>query len=159
MPVYRLHTETCVGFVDILDILAFIVKRLRELGPVDPLVALRTWHQLEYFTVTPVSELINASGRDPYATVSMVRLFCFDTCITRTHLSGLLQETHLDQVVNVMIEKQVHRVGVLDHKGKVYNILTQTRLLDFVLANEDKNVPFSLGPMDRDEVAHFFPSK
>lgn len=72
MPVYKHRTEICVGFIDILDILAFIVKRLRDLGPVDPLIAMRTWHQLDYFVVTPVTEVINQSGRDAYATISMV---------------------------------------------------------------------------------------
>jgi CBS-domain-containing membrane protein len=139
MPVYKLHTEMCVGFIDILDILAFIVKKLRELGPVDPLVAIRTWHQLEFFKVTPVSEVINASGRDPYATIGM--------------------DASLQQCVDLMIERDVHRVGVLDHQGKVYNILTQTKLLQFVIDNEDKNVPFSLGPLDRDEIGHYFPPK
>jgi len=139
MPVYKLHTEICVGFIDILDILSFIVKRLRELGPVDPLIAMRTWHQLDYFVVTPVIEVINQSGRDAYATIGM--------------------DASLQQVIDLMVERGVHRVGVLNHQGKVYNILTQTRLLQFVVENEDKSVPFTLGPHDRDEIGQFFPPK
>jgi CBS-domain-containing membrane protein len=143
MPVYRKHTEICIGFVDILDILGYIVKRLREAGPqASPYAAMKTWHQLDTFVATPVSSAINASDRNTYATVSM--------------------EARLQDVVDIMVQSGAHRVGVLDHKGQVFNILTQTRILEFIRANEslNKDVPFSLGPLDRDTIGqHILPKQ
>lgn len=58
-----------------------------------------------------------------------------------------------------MIRENVHRLGVLSPQGQVYNILTQTRILKFVLDNLDKTVPFHVAPVMRDAVGQSFANK
>lgn len=80
MPVYHKDSDKCVGFVDVLDILAFIVKNLRSLGSVDPRAAMQTWSKHDFFKVTPVSEAVNASGRNSCVTISKVILMPSSFC-------------------------------------------------------------------------------
>jgi len=110
MPVYNGKTLKFDGFLDILDVLSYLTMKLQTPGQGSWWT---TWHTVKEFSDTHCIEAVNASGRDP-------ALFAqFDSSV--------------QDVIDNMGTNNIHRIGIIGPEGTLTGILTQSKLLEYLL--------------------------
>jgi CBS domain-containing protein len=124
-PVFDKETNNFMGFVDMMDLLANVVSFYKErdiegqAGEEVPVSWCRNIETLkergEQFAKQPVTALIDKSRVDEYCPVS--------------HHGTLFQ------VMEDVLSQHVHRVPVFDNSDKVYNVLSQSDLIQFLYEN------------------------
>jgi len=125
-PVFDRETNSFLGLVDMMDILANVVSFYKEHDSADakpgeevPVSWCRNIETLqqrgEQFAKQPTTALIDRSRVDDFCPVS--------------------NHGTLFQVMDDVLSHNVHRVPVFDNSDKVYNILSQSDLIQFLYEN------------------------
>jgi len=122
-PVFERETNNFLGFVDMMDLLSNVVSFYadREIpgGEEVPISWCRNIETLqqrgEEFAKQPITALIDKSRVDEYCPVS--------------HHGTLFQ------VMEDVLSHNIHRVPVFDNTDKVYSILSQSDLIQFLFEN------------------------
>lgn len=125
-PVFEMETNSFLGFVDMMDLLANVVSFYKERDSFDsrkdedvPVSWCRNIETLqqrgEEFAKQPITALIDKSRVDEYCPVS--------------HHGTLFQ------VMEDVLSQNVHRVPVFDNSDKVYNILSQSDMIQYLYEN------------------------
>jgi len=117
-PVYDKSSDTFVGLIDILDVVSFFCRFVRELGRTEEETSL-DWKQLEQLVKglppnkktqleeTKVVDLVGLSGRNGWKPVSV--------------------ETEPSIVFRLLADPHTHRIPVTDEQGRKFlGVLTQT---------------------------------
>lgn len=112
MPLYDEKEDRYVAFVDVFDILAYLVE----------VVGIPTDNHEELimrseFKSTLCSVLPDLSMRNPWNTI---------------HKDAPLQE-----VINIMSQTGIYRIAIVDSEGKLVSVLTQSRLVNFLVKKSD----------------------
>jgi len=104
------HFDT---FIDMLDILSYLVESLGLRENTDKLKQLDWDARMKMFEATPCSELLRTRiGRHPWYTVH--------------------RDTSLQQIINFMVTKKTHRMVLTDDKGQFSSIITQHRIIKWL---------------------------
>lgn len=137
VPVMEPGMNIIVGFLDIIDILAFLVQKLRSFGQVAPYDALKTMRQLDFLDMNTCGDAMNASGRNPFVTVS--------------------PNDTLERLVALMGQRNAHRVAVVGPNGELLNFITQSALLRFIcrMAEVAKPGPNMLGAIVHQPISRY----
>jgi len=117
-PVLDKERNQYIGFVDMVDLAAFIVDIYSETDILGENF-LTLLEQGERFVTTPVQSLINVSARNPFVPVR--------------------EGSSLFSVVELLAKHTVHRVPIIDHQGRVTNLLTQSSVVAY-LAGHTKDL-------------------
>jgi len=115
-PILDTATNQYLGLVDMLDLVTFIVdiyKDLEKAGNVTDFFSLL--ESGDRFVTQDVKTVADLSHRNPFVPVHET-----DTLLAVVQLVG---------------EKGLHRVPVVDSQGKVVNFLTQSAIVEFVAKN------------------------
>lgn len=116
-PVLDKERNQYIGFVDMVDLAAFIVDIYTETE-----IMGENFYSLldqgERFITTQVKDLINLSSRNPFVPVR--------------------EGSSLYSVIELLAKHKVHRVPVIDHQGRVSNLITQSSIVSFLAAHIDK---------------------
>lgn len=99
LPLYDIETSQYVSFIDIFDILAYIIEE----GINDE------WLIKNEFISTPCSELPNRSLRNPFHVIN--------------------ENSSLQSAIDYMYKTGVVRLAIVNDKGDLISILTQTRII------------------------------
>ncbi len=112
------------GFIDVLDLLAFAMRELKDRGH-----APRDDQFIGSINATIVGSLLNASGRDEFHSVS--------------------PNSHLYQLIQILSKAGVHRVLVeqLHNRCLYTGLLTQSDLAQWLYDNRDKAGPLMHTPV------------
>jgi CBS domain-containing protein len=116
-PVLDKERNQYIGFVDMVDLAAFIVDIYTETDIMGENF-LSLLEQGERFITTKVKDLINLSSRNPFVPVR--------------------EGSSLYSVIELLAKHKVHRVPVIDLQGRVSNLLTQSSVLSYLAAHLDK---------------------
>jgi len=118
-PILDTKTGKYIGLVDMLDLVTFVVDIYtsleRERENTDFFSLLESG---ERFVTQDIKTIADLSHRNPFVPVHDT-----DTLLSVLQLVG---------------EKRLHRVPVVDSEGKVVNFLTQSALVDFLAKNKEK---------------------
>jgi len=122
MPVLDTTTNMFVAFVDMLDILAWLVA-VGEL-PKEPTMLFGEWQRrISLFESTPCTQLLQHAQRHPWLTIN--------------------RELPIQEAIDFMVSRHANRVGLIEPNGTFSSILTQHRIIKW-LAGMDV---LSFGPL------------
>jgi CBS-domain-containing membrane protein len=116
-PVLDKERNQYIGFVDMVDLAAFIVDIYTEADIMGENF-FSLLEQGERFVTTKVKDIINISSRNPFVPVR--------------------EGSSLFSVVELLAKHKVHRVPVIDHQGRVSNLITQSSIISFLSTHLDK---------------------
>lgn len=111
VPVVKTRKDTTIlGFVDVLDFLAYLCQLLETEGEVKLDTAKLKAHT-EEFKKTKISKLVNLSGRNPFYTIN--------------------GEESLSEVVGSYF-KGVHRIAITDENGDITGVVSQWTIANYL---------------------------
>jgi len=120
VPLLDVTTKKYVAFIDIFDILAYVVEVLNL--PIEN----DSWMMSSQFQTTSCIVLPNRSQRNPWQIVS--------------------EEAPLQSAISILAQSGAHRLAVIDSQGRFSSIITQSRIVRF-LANRSMELG-SLGDQE-----------
>jgi len=116
-PIFDQESKTFLGFVDVLDLAVFIARVYNENSQKHP--HLYDPKELTQYFLRPVSEVLNASQRDPFLPV--------DSSWT------------LDTLVTYFLKWGIHRVPVITH-NTISGVISQSDVIQY-LDEQVQNMP------------------
>jgi len=122
MPLYDEKEERYIAFVDIFDILAYIVEVVGI--PTDNHEELV---MISEFNSTLCAVLPDLSMRNPWNTI---------------HKDAPLQD-----VINILSQTGIYRIAIVDSDGKLISVLTQSRVVNFLAEKSDVIGPLTKLPI------------
>jgi len=130
-PVLDKECNEYIGFVDMVDLVQLIVDEFTE-TELQGESLLSLVEMSDTFQKTRVKDIINLSSRDPFVPVQ--------------------DGSSLFSVIEVMAKHKVHRVPLIDHQGRVSNLITQSAIVSYLAMHLPE-----LGPITEKTVAEFLP--
>lgn len=113
VPLLQENQQHFDTFIDMLDILSYIVESAGLVENTENLKQLDWDRRVQLFEATPCSELLRTrTGRHPWYTVH--------------------RDTSVQQVINFMVTKKTHRMVLTDDKGQFSSIITQHRIIKWL---------------------------
>lgn len=122
MPLYDDKDERYVAFVDVCDILAYIIEVVGI-----PTDNNETLVMTSEFKTTICAVLPDLSMRNPWNTI---------------HKDASLQE-----VINIMSKTGIYRIAIVDSDGKLVSVLTQSRLVEYLASKTEEIGPLTQLPL------------
>jgi CBS-domain-containing membrane protein len=107
LPLFDVGAHKYVGFIDMLDILQYVVEVLQMDVRSD-----ETWVMSEQFKNTPAVMLRNRSQRNPWTVVPA--------------------DASLQFAVNHLVNASAHRAAVCGPKGELVSIITQSAIVRYL---------------------------
>jgi len=112
VPVYNEGTGRFIGMVDVFDLVQYIFSNAG-------ICLFRTCFFQEFkdhsYANEPVAKIVNLSNRDHWITV--------------------LDNVALDEILDMMVSKNLHRVPIMNNKLRLTGLLTQSRVVQFLADN------------------------
>jgi len=124
LPLFDEETKRYVTFIDVFDILAYIVEVLGV-----PLDKNEEWALRKEFLTTKCTVLPNRSMRNPWAVIS--------------------EDAPVQTAINIMAQTNLTRLAVTDSEGHLTSILTQTRLVRYLANRVNEIGPITNIPIER----------
>lgn len=122
MPLYDDATSRYIAFVDVFDVLAYIVEVIGV-----PIDTNEEWLMRNDFVSTPCTVLPNRSMRNPWSVIH--------------------EEASVQTAINAMSETGLARLAVTDSQGNLVSMLTQTRLVRYLSNRISEMGPISKFPL------------
>jgi len=107
VPLLDVNTQKYVAFIDIFDILAYVVEVLNL-----PIESSDTWIMSSQFQNTSCIVLPNRSQRNPWQIIS--------------------EDAPLQSAINMISQSGGHRLAVIDSFGRFSSVITQSRIVRFL---------------------------
>lgn len=124
LPLFDEETNRYVTFIDVFDILAYIVEVLGV-----PLDKNEEWALRKEFLTTKCTVLPNRSMRNPWAVIN--------------------ENASVQTAINIMSQTNLTRLAVTDQEGHLTSVLTQTRLVRYLSNRTNEIGPIANIPIER----------
>jgi len=111
LPVRDTRTKKFLGIVDVLDLTTYAITKFSTLHR----QAYESYQQMESFAKTKVKYLFDLSGRNKWITLNERRPF--------------------GELVKALSDRHTHRVGIINDRGEVVGLVSQSAVVRFFYAN------------------------
>jgi len=117
LPVLETSTSKYIGIIDTLDIVAFVAMKFSVVS----LLAHESYRQMDEFAQKKVKDILHISGRNEYL--------------------AIMENSSLKDTIKLLSKPDIHRVMVVNEKKEFVGLVTQSKLVEFLLQNNDKLTP------------------
>mmetsp|Transcript_24448 Transcript_24448/g.34270 ORF Transcript_24448/g.34270 Transcript_24448/m.34270 type:complete len:334 (+) Transcript_24448:57-1058(+) len=109
VPVYDPSKQVFIGFIDVLDMVHYVIETAEAAD-------LRTFSQLltssQQLEKESCGEIVDVSGRNPYYPID--------------------ENAYLSVAVKMLVDQKAHRLPVVDSRGNLITILTQSHVVRLI---------------------------